>query len=151
MSWMTFFDPKEDTLKVSCWYLHLKCVSKGGEEGGYLEDIEGSWPETWRTGSSMTLWMYLVDPEDHIMKVLCHYLYVWRRYKDVTKLSGYDPWGLTSTSMPSWMTLSSGQEPSMSSKYPASWPPSPATLLIEISTWNVQGIFLRVKRDHLWH
>ena len=22
----------------------------GGQEGGYLEDIEGSWPETWRTG-----------------------------------------------------------------------------------------------------
>ena len=33
-----------------------------GQEGGYLEDVEGSWPETWRTGSSMTLWMYLVAP-----------------------------------------------------------------------------------------
>ena len=39
----------------------------------------------------------------------------------------------------------------MSSKYPPSWPPIPDTLLIKISTWNVQGIFLRVKQDHIWH
>ena len=24
---------------------------------GYLEDIDGSWQETWRTGSSLTLWI----------------------------------------------------------------------------------------------
>ena len=104
-SWMTLVDPKEDTLKFSCWYLYWKCVKKGGsrrgvlgghwgfltgdledshpwchkwycltlrkipwkfrvdifiksvsrmggQEGGYLEDVDGSWPETWRTGSS---------------------------------------------------------------------------------------------------
>merc|ERR1711888_11657 len=39
----------------------------------------------------------------------------------------------------------SGQEPSMSSKYPPSGPPLPDTLLIEISTQNFQGIFLGVK------
>ena len=35
------FHPKEDTLKILCWYLNWKCVKKGGQEGGYLEDIEG--------------------------------------------------------------------------------------------------------------
>ena len=28
----------------------------------------------------MTLWMYLVDPKDHILKVQCHYLYFWMSY-----------------------------------------------------------------------
>ena len=36
------FDPKEDTLKIFCPYLYWKCVRKGGQEGGYLEDVEGS-------------------------------------------------------------------------------------------------------------
>ena len=48
--WMMFFYLKEDTLKILCWYLNWKGVRKGGgQEGGYLEDIGGSWPETWRT------------------------------------------------------------------------------------------------------
>ena len=25
--------------------------------------------------------MYWVDPKDHILKVLCHYLYYWLRYR----------------------------------------------------------------------
>ena len=29
----------------------------------------------------MTLWMYLVDPKDHILNVLCHNLYFWLKYK----------------------------------------------------------------------
>ena len=33
----------------------------------------------------MTLLMYLVDPKDHILKVLCHYVYIWSRYKNATK------------------------------------------------------------------
>ena len=44
--------------------------------------------ETWRTfrvsewrlggqGSSMMLWMYLVYPNNHILKVSHHYLYFW--------------------------------------------------------------------------
>ena len=46
------FYPKEDTLKISCWYLNQKCVRKGGgQEGVYLEDVEGSWLETWRKDS----------------------------------------------------------------------------------------------------
>ena len=47
--------------------------------------------ETRRTGSSlraglsMTLWMYLVDPKDHILKVSCPYLHFWLKYMDVNK------------------------------------------------------------------
>jgi hypothetical protein len=52
----------------------------GQEGGGVFDDVKGSWPETWRIGSSMTLWMTLVDPKDHILKVSCHYLYSWLRY-----------------------------------------------------------------------
>ena len=35
----------------------------------------------------MTTWMTLVDPKDHILKVLCHYLYFWLRYKDLLLFS----------------------------------------------------------------
>ena len=54
MSLMMFFYPKEDTLKISCQYLYWKYVRKGGQEGGYLEDIEGSCAGTRMIGSSMT-------------------------------------------------------------------------------------------------
>ena len=33
--------------------------------------------------TSKTTWMTLVDPKDHILKVSCHYLYFWLRYKDL--------------------------------------------------------------------
>ena len=52
----------------------------GGGEGGYLEDVEGSRSETWRTWSSLTTGMTLVEPKDHILKVLCPYLYFWLSY-----------------------------------------------------------------------
>ena len=62
--------------------IFVRSVSRRGvKNGGYLEDIEGSWPVTWRTGSSLMLWMYLVDPKDHILKVLCCYLCVLWSYK----------------------------------------------------------------------
>ena len=36
----------------------IRIVSEiGGQEGGFLEDIEGSWLVTWRTGSSLMLWL----------------------------------------------------------------------------------------------
>ena len=40
MSWMTLFCPKEDTLKVSCWYLYYKCVKNGGS---FLGVLGGHW------------------------------------------------------------------------------------------------------------
>ena len=39
----------------------------------------------------------------------------------------------------------------MSSKYPPSWHPLPDTPPIEISAWNFQGMFLRLKEHHSWH
>ena len=76
------------TLRKIPWKFHVDIIIKsvsgrGCQEWGDLEDIEGSWPQTWRTGSSIKLWMYLVDPRDHILKVLCHYLDFWLKYKFV--------------------------------------------------------------------
>ena len=31
----------------------------------------------------MTVWMYLLDPKDHFLKVLCYYLKFWQKYKGV--------------------------------------------------------------------
>ena len=33
--------PKKHTLKILCRYLYWKCVRKGGQEGGYLENVGG--------------------------------------------------------------------------------------------------------------
>ena len=32
--------PKEDTLKLLCLYLYQECQELGGQEEGYLEDVE---------------------------------------------------------------------------------------------------------------
>ena len=61
-------------------------IELGGQEEGNLEDIEGSWLETWRTGSSLMSWMPLFDPKDHILKVSGCYphvllSYIWFRSK----------------------------------------------------------------------
>ena len=81
MSWMMFLYSKEDTQKVLCWYLYWKYVRKGGSRRGDLEDIEGSWQETWRTGSSLMSWMTFFDPKDHILKVSGCYPHVLLSYK----------------------------------------------------------------------
>ena len=44
---------------------------RGVKNGAYLEDSES---ETGRTGLSLTTWMTLVDPKDHILKVSGEYL-----------------------------------------------------------------------------
>ena len=36
-----FFYLKEDTLKILCGYINWKSVRKGGQEGGYLEEVGG--------------------------------------------------------------------------------------------------------------
>ena len=36
MSWMIFFYPEGDTLKVLCGYLYWKCVRNGGSRRGVL-------------------------------------------------------------------------------------------------------------------
>ena len=64
------------------WKFYVDIVTRrvsrmGGPSWGYLEDVEGSWLETWRTGTSLMSWMTLVDPKDPILKVSCHYLYLF--------------------------------------------------------------------------
>ena len=53
----------------------------GGQEGGYLEDIEGSWLETWMTGSFLTPWMMLFYPKEPTLKVSDQYLHLLWSYK----------------------------------------------------------------------
>ena len=43
----------------------------------------------------MTLWMYLLDPKGHILKVLWHYLNFWLKYKHLKNQGykhGYKQW-----------------------------------------------------------
>ena len=43
----------------------------------------------------MTFLMYCVDPKDHILKVLWHYLYFWLKYKHLKNQGykqGYTQW-----------------------------------------------------------
>ena len=42
MSWMMFSYPKEDTLKFSVDIIIRSVSGIGGQEGGYLEEVEGS-------------------------------------------------------------------------------------------------------------
>ena len=62
------------------WKFHgdifIRSVSRmEGPSWGYLEDVEGSWPETWMTESSLMSWMILFDPKEYTLKVSCWYLY----------------------------------------------------------------------------
>ena len=87
-------------------------------------------------------------------KILWTNLYISTKNKDNdTKLSGYDPWGLPRSSTLSRMTPSS-KCPVRNLQCPPSTPlldpPPPDTLLIEISAWNFQSIFLGVKNHHSW-
>ena len=50
----------------------------------YLEDVDGSWLETWRTGSSLTCWTISGDPKEHILKVSSIF--------DFNKLSSAKEW-----------------------------------------------------------
>ena len=68
------------TLRKILWKfrvdIFIRSVSRmGGQEGGYLEEVEGSWPENWRTGSSLMLWMIFFYPKEDTLKVWCWYLY----------------------------------------------------------------------------
>ena len=62
--------------------IFIRSVSRMGDPSWrYLEDVAGSYQESWRIGMVR---MYLLDPTDlYMLKVSCHYLYYWLRYKDV--------------------------------------------------------------------
>ena len=50
--------------EISMFISLLEVCQEGGsqEGGGYLEDAENSWPETWMTGLSLMSYMTLFDP-----------------------------------------------------------------------------------------
>ena len=172
-SWMMFFYPNEDTLKILCWYLNYKCIRKGrsrrgvlggrwglltrpmedvvipvfmndvflsqgrypehfvliynykcvkngGSRRGYMDDIEGSWSDTWRTGSSLMSGMIFLPkqpicispPEIKIITFQGICFGVKNIINDVKN----DP-----------VLHVLGQEPPASSKYPPSWSSPPET------------------------
>ena len=46
----------------------------------YLEDVDGSWPETWRMGSFLTSLIILGDPQEVILKVSWRSDFIWLSY-----------------------------------------------------------------------
>ena len=47
-----------------CVDIYIRIVSgRGGQERGYLEDIEGFWRKTWRTWSFLMSWMMFFLPQ----------------------------------------------------------------------------------------
>ena len=77
VTWRTFRVPdwwnewQGHSWRYEWWYFTLRNMSwkfcdtiviesvsgRGGQEGEYREDVEGSWLETWMTGSFLTSWM----------------------------------------------------------------------------------------------
>ncbi len=53
-------------------YIHLAYI-------GYLEDIEGSWLETWRMGSFVTSCIMFIDYQEDILKVCWRSDMLWLR------------------------------------------------------------------------
>ena len=47
------------------------CQEEGDQEGGYLENIEGTLLETWRTGSFLTSRMMFFYPREDRLKISC--------------------------------------------------------------------------------
>ena len=41
----------------------------GGQEGGYLEDVESSSPDKWRTGSFLMSRMMFIYPKEDTLKI----------------------------------------------------------------------------------
>ena len=50
------------------------CQERGGQEGRYLEDIGGSWLETWRTGSFLTSWIMFFYSKEDTLKIWWWYI-----------------------------------------------------------------------------
>ena len=65
------FTPRKVPWKF-CVDISIGSVSgRGGQEGVYLEDVEGTWPETWMTGSFLISWMMLFYPKNYTLKISC--------------------------------------------------------------------------------
>lgn len=67
------------------WMSVLEVSRIYGPEGGYLEDIEGSLSEFWRSGSYLIVLMRLLYPKKDNLKVVCH---VWIHLLEVCQEGG---------------------------------------------------------------
>ena len=81
----SYFGPRKIPWKFRVDIFIRRVSRMGGPSWGYLEDVEGSWLETLRTGSSLMIWMCLVHPKDHILQVSCHFLRFWQIYSSLKK------------------------------------------------------------------
>ena len=70
-----FFTPSKIPWKIHVDISIITVSERGGQEGEYLEDVEGSWLEICMTGSFLTLWMIFVYPKEDTLKVSSWYLY----------------------------------------------------------------------------
>ena len=76
--WVEF---KDLILKISCQYLYYWLRYRVNKENRHIV-VRPTYPKlTQYPGSSMRVLMYWVDPKDHMLKVLCHYIYYWLRYR----------------------------------------------------------------------
>ena len=57
------FTPRKLTWKFHVDISIRSASGRGGQEGMYLEDVEGSWPETWRTWLFLRSWMMFFSPQ----------------------------------------------------------------------------------------
>ena len=57
------------------WKFHVDIFIRSESRMGDLEDVEGYWLETWRTGSSLISWMVLLYPKEDTLTFLYWYLY----------------------------------------------------------------------------
>ena len=70
----SYFTPRKIPWKFLVDIFITSASGMGVLEGGYLEDIEGSWLEAWRTLIFLMLWMILLYPKEDTLKVWCWYL-----------------------------------------------------------------------------
>ena len=85
---MYLVEPKDHILKVSRHYLNFWLKYKHLKNQGYKQGTNRGTNRDTHNWSSMTFLMYFVDPKDHILKVLRHYLHFWLKYKHL-KNQGY--------------------------------------------------------------
>ena len=72
---LSYITPRKTFWKF-CVDICIGSVSRvTGQEWGHLEDIEGSWLETWRTWSVLMSLVILFYPLEVTLKILCRYLY----------------------------------------------------------------------------
>ena len=68
-----FFTLRKIPWKFCANIFIISLSGMGGQEVGYLEDVEGSWSETWKLGSSLTSLMIFFYPKEDTLNILCLY------------------------------------------------------------------------------